>query len=305
VFYSFSTAVSRPRVIMALNLFGLALKVPLNLVFMHGYLGMPALGGPGCAYSTTIIAWVTALASWAYCWAAPGYKPYGVFSRWSWPDWGEQVRLLQIGLPIGFTFLVDVTSFTFMSLFIARLGTLSSGGHQIAANFTALMYMMPLAMASAAGVLVGQAIGAGDLKRARLTGLLGIGGGLGLACVVGLCIWFGRDAISGLYASDPDVRAIAATLLAYVACYHLFDATAAIAVSVLRGYKNTFVPMLCNIVALWGLGLGGGYALAFGHAGRAPMGAPGFWLAATAGMVLGSVLITLYFLAVSRNRTVQ
>jgi len=300
VFYSFSTAVSMPRVIMVLNLVGLALKIPLNLVFMHGYLGMPAHGGPGCAYSTTIISWTTALAAWAFCWSYEGYRRYGVFARWSWPRWGEQLRLLQIGLPIGFTFLVDVTSFTFMALFIARLGTVSSGGHQIASNFTALIYMMPLAMSSAAGVLVGQAIGAGDLRRARLTGLMGIGAGLGIACTVSLAVWFGRDTISGLYTRDAQVHAVAFQLLGFVACYHLFDATSAIAVSVLRGYKKTVVPMLCNIVALWGVGLGGGYVLAFGHAGQVAMGAPGFWMAATAGLVIGSVLITLYFLQVSR-----
>jgi MATE family multidrug resistance protein len=300
VFYSFSTAVSKPRAIMALNLVGLGLKVPLNLVFMYGYLGMPALGGPGCAYSTTIISWVTAIAGWAYCWAGSDYRRFGVFAHWSWPVAKEQLRLLQIGLPIGFTFLVDVTSFTFMALFIARLGAVYSGGHQIAANLTALIYMIPLAMASASGVLVGQAIGAGDLRRARLTGIMGIAGGFGIACVVGLAVWLGRDAIAGLYARDPEVRAVAATLLAFVACYHLFDATSAIAVSVLRGYKKTVVPMLCNIVALWALGLGGGYVLAFGHAGRPPMGAPGFWIAATAGVITGSVLIALYFLRVSR-----
>ncbi len=300
VFYSFSTAVSMPRVIMVLNLVGLGLKIPLNLVFMHGHLGMPALGGPGCAYSTTIIAWITALAGWAFCWSYPGYRRYGVFSRWSWPNWREQVRLLQIGLPIGFTFLVDVTSFTFMALFIARLGTVSSGGHQIAANFAALMYMMPLAMSSAAGVLVGQAIGAGDLRRARLTGLMGIGGGFGIACCVALAVWLGRETIAGLYTRDAQVHAVAVTLLAFVACYHLFDATSAIAVSALRGYKKTVVPMLCNLVALWGIGLGGGYALAFGTAARPALGAPGFWVAACAGMVTGSVLITWYFLVVSR-----
>ena len=300
VFYSFSTAVSKPRVIMALNLVGLALKIPLNLVFMHGYLGMPALGGPGCAYSTTLIAWVTAIGGWVYCRTGSDYRRFGVFSRWSWPESKEQVRLLQIGLPIGFTFLVDVTSFTFMALFIARLGTISSGGHQVAANFTALIYMIPLAMSSACGVLVGQAIGAGDLHRARLTGIMGIAGGFGIACVIGLAVWFGRGAIASLYANDPEVRAVAATLLAFVAWYHLFDATSAIAVSALRGYKKTVVPMLCNIGALWGLGLGGGYVLAFGHAGDPPMGAPGFWIAGTAGVFTGSVLIALYFLRVSK-----
>ena len=298
VFYAFTTAVSRPRVIMLLNLTGLALKIPLNIVFMYGYLGMPALGGPGCAVSTTIIAWILAIAAWLVCRLDPGYRPFGVFARWSWPRWREQLRLVQIGLPIGFNFLVDVTSFTFMALFIARLGTPSSGGHQIAANLTSLIYMMPLAMASAAGVLTGQAIGAGDPRRARRTGLVGIGIGLACACVVGLAVWFSRDLIAGLYTHDDEVKAVATALLAYVAGYHLFDALSAIAVSVLRGYKKTVVPMLCNIVALWGIGLGGGYMLAFGASIH--MGASGFWIAATAGVLTGGILIVFYFLRVSR-----
>lgn len=298
VFYSFTTAVSKPRVIMALNLAGLALKIPLNLVFMHGYLGMPALGGPGCAVSTSIISWILAIAAWLVCWFDAGYRPFAVFAHWSWPRWRDQLRLLQIGLPIGFNFLVDVTSFTFMALFIARLGTASSGGHQIAGNLAALIYMIPLAMASATGVLTGQAIGAGDPRRARLTGLLGIGVGLVCACVVGVLVWLGRDWIAGLYTRDDEVRVIAATLLAYVAGYHLFDAASAIAVSALRGYKKTVVPMLCNIVALWGLGLAGGYALAF--APSMAMGAAGFWIAGTAGLLAGGILIVAYFLRVSR-----
>ena len=302
VFYSFSTAVSRPRIIMALNLLGLGLKIPLNLVFMHGALGMPALGGPGCAVSTTVIAWVIACVAWTVCRLDPAYRPYKVFARWSWPKLDGQLRLLKLGVPVGFTFMVDVTSFTFMALFIARLGTVNTGGHQIAANLTALIYMMPLAMASASGILVGQAIGAGDYRRARLTGLLGIASGFVFACLVGLLVWLTRDQIAALYSRDPEVRAIAAALLAFVARYHLFDAASAVSVSVLRGYKRTVVPMLCNIVALWGIGLGGGYLLAFGHLpGLAgPMGAPGFWTAATAGVLTGSVLIVAYFFHVSR-----
>ena len=299
VFYSFTTAVSKPRVIMLLNLTGLALKIPLNIVFMYGALGLPALGGPGCAVATTIISWLLAIAAWLVCRFDGGYRPFGVFARWSWPRWGEQLRLLQIGLPIGFNFLVDVTSFTFMALFIARLGVASSGGHQIAANLTSLIYMLPLAMASASGVLTGQAIGAGDLRRARLVGVVGIGSGLACACAVGVMVWLGRDWIAGLYTRDREVEAVATTLLAYVASYHLFDAVSAIAVSVLRGYKKTVVPMLCNIVALWGIGLGGGYLLAFGPSMH--LGAPGFWIAGTVGVLTGSVLIVLYFLAVSRG----
>lgn len=302
VFYSFSTAVSKPRIIMALNLLGLALKIPLNLVFMHGALGMPALGGPGCAVSTTLIAWVIAFAGWGMCRIDPAYRRYEVFSRWSWPKLDGQLRLLKLGVPVGLTFLVDVTSFTFMTLFIARLGAVNTGGHQIAANLTALIYMMPLAMASASGILVGQAIGAGDHARARLTGVVGIAGGFVIACLAGAIVWLSREQIASLYSRDAEVRAIAATLLAFVARYHLFDAASAVSVSVLRGYKRTVMPMLFNFVALWGVGLGGGYLLAFGHLPglAAPMGAQGFWTAATAGVLTGSVLIIGYFIHVSR-----
>ena len=66
----------------------------------------------------------------------------------------------------------------------------------------------------------------------------------------------------------------------------------------MRGYKKTVIPMLCNIVALWGLGLGGGYVLAF--APSMQMGASGFWIAATAGVLTGSILIVAYFLRISR-----
>jgi MATE family multidrug resistance protein len=298
VFYSLTTAVSRPRVIMLLNLAGLALKVPLNLVFMHGYLGAPALGGPGCAVSTTVTSWLIVTVAWLVCRYDGAYWPYRIFSRWSWPRWEEQKRLLQIGLPIGFNFLVDVTSFTFMALFIARLGTANSGGHQVAANLASLLYMLPLAMASATVVLTGQAVGAGDLPRARRTGLVGIGGGLVCACAVGMAVWLVRDRIAVLYSSDEEVQAIAAALLAYVAAYHVFDAVSAIAVSALRGYQKTVVPMLCNVGALWVVGLGGGYLLAFGPEWR--MGAAGFWIGGIAGLLTGAILIVLYFFRISR-----
>lgn len=85
VFYGFSTAVSRPRVVMALNLIGLAIKVPLNMVFMYGQLGAPELGGVGCAVSSSVIAWVSCLLAWIWCFLEPGYRRYHVFARWSWP----------------------------------------------------------------------------------------------------------------------------------------------------------------------------------------------------------------------------
>ncbi len=309
VFHGFATAISRPRIVMILNLFGLAIKVPLNWVFMYGMLGADEMGGVGCALATTIASWITCIAAWVICYASADYRPFGIFERWSWPSWVRIRHVLGIGIPIGFTFLVDVTAFTFMTLFIARLGTEASAAHQIAANFAALTFMLPLALGSAIGVLVGQALGAGEPKRARLTGQIGLVTALLMAGMMSAIMLYARTGIAGLYSIDPGVTRLAAQLLVLVAIYHLVDAVQTVAINVLRGYKRTVVPMIAYTVALWGVGLGGGYWLGLTGMGRdswsvlgltQPLGAAGFWIAAIASLGLAGVLVVIYFLAVSR-----
>jgi len=306
VFYSFSTAISQPRTVMALTLAGLALKVSLNAVFMYGNLGAPELGSTGCAVATAIVSWIVCALAWTWCWFEPGYRRFRVYGRWSWPDAKALGRILSLGLPIGLTFLIDVTGFTFMALFIARLGALYSAAHQIAANLAALAFMLPLALGNAASVVVGQSLGARQYARARAAGLAGIALALACAAVVSAGLFLFAAGVSSLYTGDAALRRVAAGLLAFVAVYHLFDAVQAVVVNVLRGYKRAVVPMLIYAVALWGVGLGGGYAVGLTSVDLAwlglhpPLGAQGFWLAAIASLVLASSLITVYFLRVSR-----
>jgi len=214
VFYGFSTAVSKPRTIMVLNLAGLALKVPLNWVFMYGKLGLPAMGGVGSAVSSSVIAWLIAALAWYWCYADNDYGRYHVFRRWSWPDLKRIGRLVSLGLPIGATFFVDVTGFTFMALFIARLGAVNAAAHQIAGNFAALLYMLPLAVGNAASVLVGQAIGAREFGRARVIGITGMAFAFGIACVIAAAVMLSTRPLATLYSTDGKVVALASTLLA-------------------------------------------------------------------------------------------
>ena len=104
------------------------------------------MGAAGCALSTTIVYWIICIAAWVWCARSPAYARYRVFAHWSWPRMRDQRHLLALGTPIGLTFLVDVTAFTFMALFIARLGAVNSAAHQIAGNVAAVMYMLPLAL---------------------------------------------------------------------------------------------------------------------------------------------------------------
>ncbi len=308
LFASYTTAVSLPRVMMGLNLAGLAIKIPLNWIFIFGHLGSPVMGAAGCALSTTIASWAISIAAWVWCGRSPAYKSHAVFSRWSWPRWADQRHLLGMGIPIGMSFLVDVTSFTFMALFIARLGAVNSAAHQIAANVAAVMYMLPLAMGNAVGVLVGQAIGARRFALARSTGVTGVWLTLALAIVSGATLALGAGTVAAFYSSDEAVRAVAATVLAIVGGYHVFDALQALTVSALRGYKRTVVPLIINVAGMWGVGLAGGYmigltdALDLSALGlTTPLGVRGFWLAAIAGMAVADFGILIYFLKVSER----
>lgn len=305
VLQAFFTAIARPRVMMLLNVLALAIKIPLNYVFMYGHFGFPEMGGPGCAYATAVAAWITLCISLAIS-ASGRYREYALWQRFSWPQWTRQRQLLRLGLPMGFALMVEITSFTFIALFVARLGATTSAAHQIAANVAALSYMFPLAVGNATGVLVGQAVGARDLRGARAVGFAGMGVGALCAVIIFAIVTLATHAIVGVYTDDPRVNSLAVSLLAFVAVFQLFDGAQAICANALRGYKITFAPMLIYVVVLWGVGLGGGYWLGLTDIGlhwpRTPMGAAGFWLAAVVSVVLAAVLLMAYFGYVSRER---
>jgi len=302
LFFGLSTGIGRPRPVMLFNLLSLAIKVPLNAVFMYGLFGMPEMGGPGCAVATAVDVWLMAVLAWGWCLTHPDYAQFELRKHIAAPDFKAIREFLKLGLPIGFTFIADVTAFTFMALFIARLGPIVSGAHQIAANLAALAFMVPLALGNATAVLAGQAIGAGQFDHARSTCWQGIGLGMTIGVIVSLIFWIGAPQIAALYTTDLRVQAAAMPLISLVALYHLGDALQAVAVNALRGYKKSVVPMLIYVVLLWGAGLGGGYLLGLTETFGPARGAPGFWIAAIASLWSVAGLVALYLNAVSRRK---
>jgi MATE family multidrug resistance protein len=264
------------------------------------------MGAAGCALATTLVNWLIAAMAWLGVGRSADYRPYLVFERWSWPRWADQRRLLGLGLPIGGTFLVDVTAFTFMALFVARLGAVTSAAHQIAANVAAVMYMLPLATGTAVGVLVAQALGARNFTLARSTGVTGLVLGFGIAATSATLLVLGATRVAAFYSSDDRVRDLAASLLVLVSGYHLFDALQAVNVNTLRGYKRAVVPLMINATGMWVVGLAGGVVVGLTDVAMlraigvpTPLGVRGFWLAAIVGMAIATVGIIVYFLIVS------
>lgn len=301
-FYAFNNAVGKPRVLMAISLLVTLTHVPLATALTHGLLGLPPLGVLGCGISTAAVSWLALLCGVSHLARAPAYRPYALFVRWYAPRWRELSELIRLGLPMGLSTFIEVSSFTLIALFAARLGAETVAGHRVVANLAALIYMIPLAMSIATMVLVGQACGAHDWSRARATVRVGTLVTAAAVSLIGVLLWFAREPVIALFSDDPAVRAVALALVLYVCIYQFFDAVQTVASHALRGYKVTFLPMLLHAVCFSGIGLGGGYWLTF-HAGSrsAAPNIAGFWEAALIATVLASVLFALLLRSVSRR----
>lgn len=308
VYRGFNTAVSRPKAVMVLQLSALGLKIPLSTALVFGVpaLGVPALGVLGCGIATAVVMWAQALAGYAVLRRDPFYRRFAIFGRGlDRPQGASLLAFMKLGLPMGATILVEVTGFSFMALFISRLGTTPVAGHQLAANLVTLMFMLPLGLASATSTLVAQRIGAGDLRDAHRLGWHGLQIGLLTAALLGAAVFVLREPILRLYTADQAVIAAALPLVAWLVLFHVADAAQTIAAFVLRAHKVATLPLVVYVLALWGVGLAGGYALAF-HAPHwvpaALRGAPGFWFAATMGLVVAGVLMTALLAWVLRQQ---
>ncbi|GAB1384532.1 hypothetical protein MASR1M50_28530 [Burkholderiales bacterium] len=186
LFRAFSTlnqALGRPQLVSWLQVLALAVKLPLSVWLTFGGAGVPALGVVGCAWATFVVNVLLCVLALGLLRTQSLYAPLRLWQRIERPHGPTLAAFARLGVPAGLTVGVEITSFTLMALFVARLGTTATAAHQIAANVTSLMYMLPLSLAVATSARVGWWRGAGDEARARTVALQGFW----LAAGVGDC----------------------------------------------------------------------------------------------------------------------
>ena len=305
IYSTLNQSLGKPLFVTWVQMGSLALKVPLSIWFTFGGLGLAPQGAVGCAWATLVVHYaMLAVALWTLR-TRDFYQPYAVWRRMERPDWRQLAAFARLGLPAGLAIMVEVTSFTLMALFIARLGSVASAAHQIAANLAAVLYMAPLSFGIATSARVSYWLGAGDARRARAAIRAGFAMALGTAVVLATALWLARMPIAAAYARSPAVVAMAGGLLACVALYHLADAVQAVSVAVLRCYRVTVLPLCVYGTMLWGVGLTGGFRLAYAGLGPWPaLQHPiAFWSASAAALaVTAGALVAILWRTAVRTR---
>ena len=193
---------------------------------------------------------------------------------------------------------VPCTRIVGAAILIGRLGPVPTAGHLVAINFSALLFMIPLGLASAVTTRVGNAIGRGDPHAARYAGMIGL---FIVLCTqsfsASVMILFPEWVVS-IYTNDPAIAAVAVSLLFYAAIFQFPDGIQICSSGALRGLKDTVAPMVYNIISYWLIGMLLGYHLTFAKG----LGPSGLWMGMIAGLSTGAVLMSSRFLRSSARR---
>ncbi|HEY2395442.1 MAG TPA: MATE family efflux transporter [Rudaea sp.] len=287
----FSEGIALTRPTMYFGLFGLLLLAPLGYVLMYGKLGLIPRGAQGSGMATATVLWLQVLAFALYLRLRRHYREIAPFGTFEWPHWHAIVALLRVGVPMGVAVLMEAGLFVAAALLIGSLGANSVAGHQIAINVASVAFMVPLGVAMATTVRVGNAVGRGDAEAVRRAGYAGIGATAFTQTVSSLTMALFPLAIAKVYSDDAGVVATAAQLLLLAAIFQFSDGVQVAANGALRGLKDTTVPMAITAFAYWGIGMPVGWGLAF-HAG---FGARGMWMGLIAGLTVAAGLLFLRF----------
>ena len=293
---NFMSAVNRPEPALWITLVAIPANGVLAYALIYGAFGLPELDLLGAGLATTLVNVGMCLAAVWVCYARHPFKKYRVLGRFWRPDWSLFGQLLQVGLPMSGSFLLEFGAFAAAALVMGNIGTTALAAHQIALQTAAVMFMVPFGISLAATVRVGQAVGRRDAEATRRAGMVAIGLGVvfmaGATALVALTrhhiplLFLGSDSTAA-----AETIALAALLLLLGMSFFIADGVQTVAAGALRGLNDTTIPLIFAAVSFWLIGFAGCLWLAF------PMGwgAVGVWVGLSVGLAVYAVLLVWRF----------
>ncbi len=290
--------IGHTRPIMYTSIFALVCNVFLNYVFMFGHFGAPALGAVGCGLASAITMWLIMIVFVIHILLSRRYRPLKIFSHLSPLRLSVLKEIIFLGVPIAITITAEAGLFNAVAILMGTRGSEITAAHQIAINFSATTFMVPLGLSAATTVRVGQLLGAGNTQGARISGMTGI-----VLCAVfmsisALFLLVFRNAVVSLYTDDIAVKGIAISLLLMAAIFQVADGIQIGSAGALRGYKDTRMPMAINTFAFWVLAFPLAYLAAITY--QAP---PNYiWAGFIVGLSVAAILLAWRYNRLSRAR---
>lgn len=289
VLRSFFDGLGHTRVSMAIILLAAPINILLNYLVIYGNFGFPELGGPGAGYAAALTYWLIFFIACATAWKSATFADFKLFRQWGNISFEKWKEILFIGVPIGISIFVEISIFSAVTLLMANYSTAIISAHQIALNFTSLLYMIPLSISMGVTILVGQEIGAGRFRDARQYSYISIGIAVLFSFISIVILLIFREQIAALYTTDLDIVKLSMHFFLYAALFQLSDAVQAPVQGALRGYKDVNITFVMAIVSYWVIGLPVGYLMA----NYTTLGPYGYWVGLITGLTIGAITLTI------------
>lgn len=282
-------AFSKPRVFLIMVAIALPANGFLNYVLMFGHFGAPEMGLAGAGLSSALVAFAMFAAFTIYADRDNvifGYHPFHRIWRVNLNGLSE---IFRIGVPSGLTTLGNVGIYLISTPIISLFGAEALAAHAIALRLAGVFYAVPVGLGQAATVRVGYAAGRGDdvgvnvVKRTAVA-MAAAAGVMSLTTLVLL-----SDVLPQLFflGNGGASVALAGTLLIYLGIINAAEYPNVVAGGVLRGLKDTRVPMMLTLVGYWGVGAPVMAVMASG----AGFGAEGVWFGLAVGVYATATLM--------------
>jgi MATE family multidrug resistance protein len=297
------SAHGRASIVLYVTIVILTLNAFFAYALVLGHFGLPALGIEGAAIVSLGVNVLSFVLLTAYIQSRPELRRYELFVRFWRPDWQAFREVVHLGLPIGLTMLAEVSLFTCASLLMGNIGTLELAAHGIALQLASIAFMIPLGLAQAGTVRVGIAHGRGDhlgVVRASWAVLviaagIAVTGGVLFAAIPSQLASVFLDKAG---VDSAAVLAIAGPFVVIAGIFQLVDGMQAIAAGLLRGLKDTRVPMLLALVSYWPIGFLCAWIFAF----PLGFGGIGVWFGFLCGLAAAAILLNWRYYKLVQQR---
>ncbi|AGF48407.1 MATE family multidrug resistance protein [Candidatus Kinetoplastibacterium oncopeltii TCC290E] len=302
--YNLCAALSKSKVMIIVSMVSVICKASLNYILIYGCLKIPPMGSTGASVSTTIVSWISLFIGILIIYTDNFYKQFNIRIRK--PDILKIKEILKLGLPMGGSYLVEVLTFSFMTILITREGIVAVGAHQIITNIVSVFYIIPISLGLATSSMTAQFLGAKNNDVAIQIGKIGIKITMLIAMISCIAIYYFSNKLPVLYTNDLSISVTCSNMMFIVPFFLIVDSVQCFNSYILRAYNITALPFILQTVSLGVVGLGGGWWFDFGPGVQtykpiheilfsgAPIGASSMWIMSTSGLAISA--FSLYVL---------
>lgn len=292
IFEHFLSGIGKTQISLWISLVEIPIEVGFIYIFVFGKLGLPAFGIAGVGYGLALSYTLTTIFVLIALSFANFIKPYEIFKHINKFDIHYCKEMLRIGLPIGFTYFIELVAFTLATYFISRFHATALAAHQIIMQFESVIINIPYAIAQAISIRVGLNVGKLDKTGVLYSCYIGTGIGILLAILILLILflfptWLLRIDLNIHQLQNQELINLSISLFLILGIYQVFDSIRVLQAGALRGLKDTKFTMMVNIICFFLFGVIAAFIFGIALNGNVQ----GIWWGLTFGMGLGAVAL--------------